>query len=86
MKLYTRGPDNEAIPVDTHDHRPPRGLWCDSKALTAPEGPGLNPEDVLKRLDNLTYRVEKLEEEIRLLRNSRRCAHQVNPNTTGMDR
>ena len=108
VTVYRCGPDNKAIPVDTHDHSPSGCLGWDSKALIAPNGPGFDPEDVLKRLDDLTRRIEKLEtdltglailmskisprriekleEEIKLLHNSRFGAHQVNPNTVGLDR
>lgn len=53
VTVYRCGPDNKAIPVDTHDHSPQR--------------PGFDPEDVLKRLDDLTSRIEKLEKEMRPL-------------------
>ena len=85
VTVYQCGPDNKAIPVDTHDYSPSGYLGWDSKALIAPNGPGFDP-DVLKRLDDITSRIEKLEEEIRLLHNSRRYTHQANPNTVGSDR
>lgn len=110
VTVYQCGPDNKAIPVtvDPRNYGPPGCLGWDPKALIAPNGPGFDPEDVLKRLDDLTSRIEKLEkdltglailmskisprriekleEEIKLLHNSRCGAHQVNPNTVGLDR
>ena len=67
VTVYRCGPDNKAIPVDTHDHSPSGCLGWAPKALIAPNGPGFDPEDVLKRLDDLTRRVEKLEKEMRPL-------------------
>jgi hypothetical protein len=64
VTVYRCGPDNKAIPVDTHDHSPSGCLGWDLKALTAPNGPGFDPEDVLKRLDDLAGRIEKLEQEL----------------------
>ena len=39
-----------------------------SQGSHSPQRPGFDPEDVLKRLDDLTRRVEKLEEEMRSLK------------------
>lgn len=66
VTAYRCGPGNEAIPVevDPRDYSSSGYLAWDSKALTAPDGPGFDPEDVVRRLNDLASQIEKLEKEL----------------------